>query len=211
MFSMAPVAAATIDFEGFAAGTNITNQIPGVSISATGGIDEAWIFDTNSPTGGDSDLAAPFDEINGLATGTRPGNVLIIQENDDPGDPDDLGTAGGIFDIVFDSVITLFSIDFFDMEDGTVVELFNSSAILIDTFLTDDSDTSNSVTPNLYEHLVFDSTDGVAGVKSIRIEMAGSGAIDNIVHSTSVPLPATLWLMLTALLGFVGLSYRQKM
>lgn len=212
-FALAPASAATIDFEnpGLVAGTNVTNQIPGVTISAMGGVlNQAWIFDTENPTGNDDDLAAGFDEINGLATDFHPGNVLIIQENGLSTEPDDLGSAGGMFSIVFDIATTLFSIDFFDMEPDTLIELFNSSSILVADFETLDSDTSNSTTPNLYEHLVFNGSDGVSGVKRIKITMAGSGAIDNIVHSTSVPLPATLWLFVAALVSLLGLSYRQR-
>lgn len=209
-FALSPVLAANIDFEAFPAGTNITNQIPGVSISATGGIDQAWIFDTDNFTGGDSDLEAPFTEINGGPM-LSPGKVLIIQENNG-GEPDDLAASGGIFDILFDVATTLFSIDFFDMEQNTIIQLFSDSfsTQIGGNFSTGDSDTADNSTANEYEHLVFNAAAGVAGVKSIRITMAGSGAIDNISHRVSVPLPAMLWLFGTALAGFAGLSYYRR-
>ncbi len=50
----------TEDFEGFARGTIISNQIPGVSIYGVsnnwGAGNAAMIFDTSNPTGGDNDL-----------------------------------------------------------------------------------------------------------------------------------------------------------
>jgi hypothetical protein len=209
--TVAPVSAATIDFEGLglAVGTSITNQVPGVTISASGGIGEAWLFDTGSPTGGDGDLGAPFSEIDGGPT-ISPGNVLIVQENDD-GIPDDLAGSGGMLNFVFDVATTLFSIDFFDMEEDTTIQLFSDSFVtqIGGDFLTDDSDTGNS-TPNKYEHLVFNGADGVSGVKSIRIDLEGSGAIDNITHRMSVPEPATLWLFGSAFAGFAGLGYRRR-
>lgn len=55
--------AATLDFEGYDAGTILTgfdvDSITG-TISATGGSGDAMIFDSNNFTGGDRDLAAPF-------------------------------------------------------------------------------------------------------------------------------------------------------
>ena len=192
-FMLAPASAATIDFEGLGlpVGTSITNQIPGVTISASGGIGEAWLFDTDSPTGGDTDLQGPFNEING-GPDISPGNILIVQENDD-GIPDDLAGSAGVFDIVFDVATTLVSIDFFDMEEDSTIQLFSDSFVtqIGGTFLTDDSDTGNGL-PNHYEHLVFNGVAGISGVKSIRIDLQGSGGIDNIVHRTSVPEPTTL-------------------
>lgn len=211
-FALAPASAATIDFEGLGlpVGTSITNQIPGVSISASGGIDEAWLFDTAAPTGGDTDLQGPFIEIGG-GPNISPGNVLIVQEN--PGVvPDDLGSAGGMFNIEFDVATTLFSIDFFDMEAGTTIQLFSDDFLtqIGASFLTGDSDTGNNPNDNEAEHLVFIDAAGVSGVKSIKITLAGSGAIDNIVHRVSVPLPATLWLFGAGFAGFAGLSYRRR-
>ena len=41
-----------VDFEGLSAGTNVTTQLSGMGIanvSATGGINQAWIFDSRQP------------------------------------------------------------------------------------------------------------------------------------------------------------------
>lgn len=96
----------------FPAGTHITNQFAaqGVTISAVGGIDEAWIFDSSNPTGNDEDLGTPNQAFGGPGIGigggpgsgavndTALGNLLIIQENNNT-IPDDNRRGG---DIIFD-------------------------------------------------------------------------------------------------------------
>ena len=59
-------------FEGLSAGTNVTTQLAGVgiaSVSASGGINQAWIFDTSNPTGGDNDLGTPNSQYGGPGIG----------------------------------------------------------------------------------------------------------------------------------------------
>ncbi len=116
----------TIDFDGLPAGTIVSNQFPGVFISADGGSTDgnaAMIFNTANPTGGDDDLATPGPGVN---NDTPLGNVLIISEDLDASDPDD-DAAGGVISFKFDVPVTVDTLDVLDIEGeeaGGSVTLF---------------------------------------------------------------------------------------
>jgi hypothetical protein len=156
--------AAVIDFEGFAAGRIIDDEYaPAVTISArnfAGGPDFAVIFDTNNPTGGDTDLAGPFNSLNAdLAQNYRPGNVLIIQERNNcklatgfcTEADDEGGRPAGQIRFTFASPVVLQSLDFFDIETDetnpkkSAVQLFdiNDKEILPGAFLVPDTGGDN--------------------------------------------------------------------
>lgn len=197
-----PVAAATLTFEGLPADTSITNQIPGVTISASGGIGEAWVYNT-AVVGADPDLTAPHTEISGGPTLNNTGNILIVQENAGP-PPDDAGAGGSLY-LVFDSAVTLQSIDVFDMAAGSKINLFSDAArtALIASINLLETDTSGP--PNFYQHLVF-GTDAT-NVRAMEVMMMNSGGIDNLTY---VPLPAAAWLFGSAILGLTIVSRRRK-
>ena len=69
-----------INFNDLSSGTVVDNEYSaqGVTVSASGGADQAMIFDTANPTGGDWDL-----ETSNLD------KALIISEDGDSSDPDD--------------------------------------------------------------------------------------------------------------------------
>ena len=219
--------AVVLDFEGFSAGQIIDDEYsvaptPGVTISAvnlSSGPDAAIIFDTNSPTGGDFDLGAPFNSDNPLLPDNfSPGNVLIIQETNDCNFitgfcsvPDDEGSQpAGTFEFIFNSVVILETLDFFDIElnennnnPDSEIHLYDASnsEIFIGSFFV-----PNTNGDNKWNQRDFGS---VAGVKRMVIEMKGSGAIDNLVFS-AVPIPAAIWLFGSGLLGLVGMARRKK-
>jgi len=90
-----PEGYAVLDFEGFASGTVIDNQFDGVTITAQRDVNntaanDAMIFDSNNPTGGDHDLG-----YNGR------GNILIVSEDNDSNDADD--AVGGKMTFDFDN------------------------------------------------------------------------------------------------------------
>ncbi len=212
-----------IDFEGFAVGTIIDSEYQashGVTINGVNvdrGVDGmATIFDTLSPTGGDTDLAGPFS--NPLLGTANPGNVLIIHEHPNEcnglicNDPDDEGSRpAGYFEIVFGNAVTLNSIDFFDIEGAENGTSPNNLIQLFDEFSTEISPTT-FYTPgtggdNTWGRLNFTA----AGVSSIHLRLGGSGAIDNIRYErgtdqsegAEAPAPATPALLL---LGALALS-----
>ncbi|MFK8031117.1 MAG: PEP-CTERM sorting domain-containing protein [Gammaproteobacteria bacterium] len=204
--------AITIDFEDIQAGTIVDDEynILGATISAfnfDNGLNLAVAFDTNNPTGGDDDLGSPFVPGPGNDLGNiSPGNVLIIQENDNCdaltcSEPDDEGSRpAGQFVIEFEVAINLESIDFFDIElpesgptDDNLIQLFNANGDLIDLlFYTPETGGDNQWVRSFFD---------VEGVSRIEINMGGSGAIDNITYS-QVPVPGALILFASALGGF---------
>jgi hypothetical protein len=218
--------AVVLNFEGFSAGQIIDDEYsvaptPGVTISAvnlSSGPNAAIIFDTNSPTGGDSDLGAPFNSDNSLLSDNfLPGNVLIIQETNDCNFitgfcdvPDDEGSQrAGEFEFIFNNAVTLETLDFFDIESGensghadSEIHLYDASnsEIFIGSFFV-----PNTNGDNKWNQLDFGS---VVGVKRMVIEMKGSGAIDNLVF-TAVPIPATVWLFGSGLLGLIGIAKKK--
>lgn len=200
--------ASVLDFENFEAGTIMDSEYSalGVTIAAVnlgGGPDFAVVFDSDNPTGGDTDLGAPF--TNPILGAASPGNLLIIQENDNCDAfacaiPDDEGSRpAGQLIISFNEGVLLQSIDFFDVEGeesspGSSIELYDDENVLIPaSFFVPDTGGDN-----MWAQVMF----GVSQVKTIVINMGGSGAIDNIAFEPRViPVPAALPLLLTALAG----------
>ena len=215
--------AVVLDFEGFLAGQIIDDEYaPEVTISAdnlSSGPDAAIIFDTDSPTGGDTDLGAPFSSDNfALADNFYPGKVLIIQETNDCNFvtgfcsvPDDEGSQpAGEFEFIFNRAVTLESLNFFDIEfnednnnPDSEIHLFdiNDNEIFIGSFFV-----PNTNGDNKWNQLDFSSA---TGVKRMVIEMKGSGAIDNLEY-TVVPIPAAAWLFGSGLIGLVGIARRKQ-
>lgn len=205
----------------------------GVTISATNLIsssDRAVAFDTDAFDSDDPDLWAPFTDINSFAGDVdddpqpanqySPGNVLIIQENTTGcsdgvcNDPDDEGgRPAGALDLVFDTAVTIFSIDFFDIEGAEDGQSANNEVRFFDangnqigqTFYT-----PNTGGDRHWDRLVFNGDLGIQNVRKVRVEMAGSGGIDNVVGGVAdavpVPLPPSLLLFGSAL-ALAGAGY----
>ncbi|WP_299614391.1 tandem-95 repeat protein [uncultured Tateyamaria sp.] len=154
-----------IDFNALAAGTVVDNAFSadGVTISATGGADQAMIFDTANPTGGDGDLAS-----------TNLNNALIISEDGDSSDPDDNG-SGGTLTFAFDEPAFINRLTFLDIEEGAEVRFFDINGHEIKTVRVHDTDNNG-------QSIVDFDVDGVA---RMEVELNGSGAIDNLVFDTS--------------------------
>jgi len=228
VMSATNIHAATIDFNSptHNSGDHITLVNFGfgsADVSAVGGIDEAWIFDTNTtyassnPAFGDPDLLSNFSTTDGTITGHNAGNVLIIQESDAShggntnNTPDD--NVGGTLTFEFNAPVVLKKMDVMDMDAGdAIISLFDISGNRIKKSATEDSwlnltnaDTGNGTTPNLFETITFSGIAGISGVKTLEIVFNNSsGAIDNIEVS-AVPLPAAapLFASVLGLFGFL--------
>jgi hypothetical protein len=133
------------------AGTKITNQFApwGITVSATrtgGAFRHAMIFNSASPTGGDTDLGTPNQAYRndgsgalwvpadgaalrgpGVGSGGGPagggpnkfplGKILIISEDGDSSDPDD-EAAGGTLEFNFDPAVAISYLDVLDMDEN---------------------------------------------------------------------------------------------
>ena len=229
----APAAnAVIIDFEDFGTtnfqhGTVVNTQYSGVTISASnlgaGGTNSdgsgipnlAVVFDSRLSPTRDPDLQDPFSGP--LDSNFRPGNILIIQENDIGcadsicNRPDDEGTRpSGALIFEFDNPVELTSLDFFDIENfptndedsGLTQMRFLDAA---DNELFSSVDIPGTGGDNTWDRLFFT---GITGIRKLEVNLYGSGAIDRLEYSV-VPLPASVWLFGSALIGFIGYSRRR--
>jgi len=180
-----------------AAGSIITNQLAGMTVSANNfarNHDAAIIFDTANPTGGDTDLATPgYHATNTVALG----NVLILAENIRDNDtnglvdvPDDEAArpAGWIqFDLV--NPATSAEIMLIDMEEvgGTIDFSFGATPI--------GSINIPALGDNSVQTLGFGGGQSAGVFDRIRVNLPGSGAIGSV---STVPAPGSIALLMAA-------------
>lgn len=199
--SAGAASAVVVDFEGFATNTAI-NSIDGPGFAATvttvsnraNGTNQAVIFDSDNPTGNDTDLGAPFGAGPGNPGPTNPGKILIIAGPDNgQGLPDD-DARGGTITFAFDRAVDLLGFDFFDTESGGNELVVTTDLGFMSSLLVTNNGNSGA----------FDTP--LLGVSSVTFDFGGSGAIDNLNIVAAVPLPAALPMFLAVLagLGYVG-------
>ena len=196
------------------AGAGLTGDAPGVvgvrgtSVMFGAGVNCAVVFDSSHPTGGDWDLGTPNQFYGGPGIGSgglsnrkELGNILIIGEDlvdvapadglvDDPDDADlvgshidfDFSAAGVITKKKPISTVTVNSLVVLDVEAeqgeaGTFVELWGPGlpVNLIAIPPTGDNGAIRLVGIDL------------AGVSNVRVNLNGSGAVDEVVFDEDVP------------------------
>ncbi|MGF1501701.1 MAG: TadE/TadG family type IV pilus assembly protein [Paracoccaceae bacterium] len=166
------------------------------------GPDLPMLFDSQNPTGGDTDLAS-----------VGFGNVLILSEDGDATDPDDHG-PGGMLIFQFDVPTKVEDISFLDADQANELLLFNSKidlTSLTDGTWTQPSDLTNTYTPDYvidmpivgdgahrtidvasssgYQTAVSEGTIDSDGIMTLIYYMDGSGAIDGITFTNPLAPP----------------------
>ncbi len=176
-----PSCDAVIDFQPLDAGTIVSTLSSGSGVSgavisgsisvygenldpARPDVNHAMIFDTDNPTGGDTDLVIPGADYQ---------KVLIISEDLDSSDPDDDDVPGGIFTFDFSGfgpgVVDVVNFNAIDNEEEGEFEAFDSDGNLIASGHID-------MIPDGTDQLV---TVNATGVEILVITLNGSGAVDN--------------------------------
>lgn len=137
-----------LDFEGYPAGTVVTNQFAGakgVEISCANQFG-CMIFNSSNPTGGDWDLGSPNVKCGG-GPGTGKGgeagkvgenclshgNILILSEDGDASDPDD-NMDGGTMSFAFTECVELVSISTLDNQgtEDVIVDVSKPCCIALE-------------------------------------------------------------------------------
>ncbi len=124
-----------IDFNNLPAGTIVSNQYPGITISTQDNFNRpAMIFDTGNPTSNDFDLGTPNQIFGGPGVGTGfgntdfQGNALVVSKNRNI--PNE--TEGQLI-FEFDTLVFIRNMDFLDMEcNDNTVELYDDNNNLIE-------------------------------------------------------------------------------
>ncbi len=160
-----------LDFNDLAAGTIVSDQYSGVSISSYYGDTPTMIFDSSNPTGGDYDLAT-----------SNLGGVLILSEDGDSSDPDD--NAGGgkmVFD--FDDPVSIDQLTFLDVDESYAkVYFYDENGDQIGSYVKTYGAGNNSQIVQDYD---------VDGVSKMVVKLYGSGAIDNLTYTATETVTAS--------------------
>lgn len=185
---------ATIDFNNLIAGTIVNSQFNSIDVTVTAQNnnpshpDQAIVFDSSNPSGGDSDLGTPNSLFGGPGQGSSGSNndsaleeILIIAEdivdaNSDNlvDDPDD-EAAGGKIIFTFDEEVQIESLDVIDNESN------NSSAVGFDEETGGDETFNvqiNSAGNNSVQTININQTD--FETERLEVTLGGSAAIDNL-------------------------------
>eukprot|EP00549_Striatella_unipunctata_P025551 CAMPEP_0118713024 /NCGR_PEP_ID=MMETSP0800-20121206/25232_1 /TAXON_ID=210618 ORGANISM="Striatella unipunctata, Strain CCMP2910" /NCGR_SAMPLE_ID=MMETSP0800 /ASSEMBLY_ACC=CAM_ASM_000638 /LENGTH=433 /DNA_ID=CAMNT_0006618321 /DNA_START=81 /DNA_END=1378 /DNA_ORIENTATION=+ len=171
-----------LDFDDFDAGTILDSQYYGVNIKGKSNNlkpfkNSAMIFDSDHPTGDDWDLSY-----------YNKGGILILSEDLNSYDPND-SDYGGDFTFTFDEPVCVESFVLLDNEEGAKVTMISDTGRVLNEIFVDGKGPAGDNS----EQVVF--LENTPGVKEVKIELFGSGAIDDFIYvvppqPTPAPTPA---------------------
>lgn len=178
----------SLDFNNLNTGEILSNQLPGINISAennsSGHPDAAIIFDSSNPSGGDHDLATPGS---GSGNNSSLEKIIIIAEDIDDNnndgfvdDPDDEGYGGKIF-FDFINPVRVESLTLIDIENSSsyVKGLDSSNNELFNINAADQGD--NSVQ-------TINTNQTTVTTNRLEIGLDSSGAVDNLRYCYVAPI-----------------------
>lgn len=153
----------------------INAAFPGVTLSTNNESQHPlMIFDSENPTGGDDDLQTPGY---GYGNDTALGKILIIDEHNNPADPDDNGSGGYMY-FNFDEPTAVNSITWIDIDEASPpwVEIFDQNGQSI-AYVQGVAYGDNSVQTWPIN---------VTGAARMTVYLPGSGAIADLDYTTPV-------------------------
>ena len=147
----------------------------GLTIESSNASKPAMVFDSNNPTGGDTDLATPgYHATNTTALN----NLLIVSEDGDQSDPDD-NAGGGTLTFNWDEPVTIDSVTMVDIDSneagGSIATFYDASGGLI----------SSVAIPALGDNSVQTIDINVDDVARMDINLVSSGAVAEVVFRES--------------------------
>lgn len=149
----------------------------------------AMIFDSSSPTGGDSDLGSPNKDFGGPGVGnggrrghagensSALGKILIISEDGDTSDPDDNANGGRLI-FTFDQPTRIDQVQLLDIDDNSeigTVKAYDGDGHLLT------SSSMRAVGDNGFQTLDV----GAQGARKLEVKFPKSGALPAIVFCAS--------------------------
>ncbi len=189
-----------LEFEDFSAGAivdEIDTRFGVVQVQARSNRfpdqNAGMVFDSDNPTGKDTDLGSPNQDFGGPGIGKgggadtpfrldkAQGNVLIISKNLNPADPNDDEKGGTIeFDFSeFEHGVTLHSLELVDLEKPASIDLLDTTGIFIKTIALNPAGNNGFLTVDL---------EGTQHVGSFKIHLSESASVDKLCFSKGVPL-----------------------
>ncbi|MEM1289887.1 MAG: alkaline phosphatase [Cyanobacteria bacterium P01_H01_bin.162] len=155
------LATPALDFEGegLSAGTVITDQFSGLTVTTDGLA--AMLFDSANPTGGDGDLGSD-----------TAGLVLILSEDGNSDNPDD-NAGGGTLEFTWDELVAIDSVGFLDTEEPGSIDLYGADGVSLgslDIVMTGNGQAG---------FVEIDQTD----VSKLVVNLGGSGAVTEITFA----------------------------